>query len=81
MNKRKITVLDGIKTWPVNISHVDEIRKIARNKIKTLNKVSLYEFRNSFNGLNNLNVSILLMVSYYITNNIFFNDKFYLNEN
>ena len=32
MNKRKITVLDGIKTWPVNMSHVDEIRKIARNK-------------------------------------------------
>ena len=39
MNKRKITALDGIKTWPVNMSHVDEIRKIARNKIKTLNKV------------------------------------------
>ena len=36
---------------------------------------------NSLNGLNSLSVSILLMTSYYITNNIFFNDKFYLNEN
>ena len=37
----EITVLEGIKTWPVNMSHVDEIRKIARNRIKTLNNVSL----------------------------------------
>ena len=55
MKKRKITVLEGIKTWPVNISHVDEIRKIARNRIKTLNNVSLEEFRNSLNGFINLN--------------------------
>tara|TARA_B100000941_G_C28483422_1_gene543557 strand:+ start:1465 stop:1632 length:168 start_codon:yes stop_codon:yes gene_type:complete len=40
-NKRNITALDGINTWPVNVSHVDVIRKIARNKIKILNKDSL----------------------------------------
>jgi len=37
---KKITVLEGMKTCPVNISQVEEIRKIAKNKIAILKKIS-----------------------------------------
>ncbi len=37
---RKITVLEGMKTCPVNINQVEDIRKIANNNMAILNKTS-----------------------------------------
>ena len=37
---RKITVLEGINTCPVKINQVEEIRKIAKNRIAILKKTS-----------------------------------------